>query len=161
MSRLVFPLLLLVSLFAGCEAQTYKIATPNMAPTLKVGEVRKATKIGEDYVIKRFDVVVFNLPEEVRKVSGDPPGSKIISRIVALPGEKVEVKEGKVYINDELLAQPFKTTPDTTRNAVPVIVPENEFYMLGDNRPESLDSRYWKKPTIARSEISAKIEGIE
>ena len=161
MRGLLLPLLLGFGLFAGCAAQTYKIATPNMSPALKVGDVRKATKVGEDYVIKRFEVVIFNLPEEVRKVSGDAPGAKIISRVVGLPGEKLEIRAGAVYINGELLAEPFKATLDKSKNVAPIIVPENEYFMLGDNRPESLDSRYWKKATIAGSEISARIVDIE
>ena len=161
MLRLLFPVILVVGLFYGCAGRTYKIVTPTMSPTLKVGDVRHATKVGKDAELKRFDIVVFKLPEEIRQELGDAPGSEIISRIIGLPGEKVEVKDGIVYVNDELLAERFDVTPDKLRSAPPIVVPQNEYYLLGDNRPESADSRHWKKPTILRSDISGKIEGIE
>lgn len=132
-----------------------------MSPTLKVGDVRKATRVNEKAVFDRFDIIVFKLPEEVRKVTGDKPGSLIISRIIGLPGEKVEVREGNVYVNDELLIETFEVTKDKTKNAKATIVPENEYYVLGDNRPESLDSRHWSKQTVDRSDISGKIDALK
>lgn len=161
MRKLYLPLILVVTLLLACDAKTFKIITPNMAPALKVGDIRKGTKLNETDLINRFDIVVFQLPEEVRKVTGDKPGAIIVSRIIGLPGEKVEVKDGSVFVDDKLLSETFEVTRDTTRNTKAVLVPQNEYYLLGDNRPESLDSRHWTKPTIARSDISARIEEIK
>jgi signal peptidase I len=160
MRRALTLLFFLLGLLSGCVAQTFKIVTPTMAPAIKVGEIRKAAKIGDDYIIRRFDIVVFPLPEEIRTVSGDAPGAKIICRIIGMPSEKVEIKNGEVFINDQPLTASFAVIPDKM-NVSATIVPENEYYVLGDNRPESLDSRHWKKKTITRSEISGKIEDIE
>ncbi|MGD9562770.1 MAG: signal peptidase I [Pyrinomonadaceae bacterium] len=161
MHRLLILVILVTGLFSGCDAQTYRVVTPNMSPTLKVGDVRRGVKLDDKTELRRFDIIVFKLPEEVRKVSGDKPGALIISRVIGLPGEKIEVRAGQVYVNDEPLAEPFEMIVDKEKSSDATIVPENEYYVLGDNRPESLDSRHWKQRTITRSEISARIEEIK
>ncbi|MEO6654944.1 MAG: signal peptidase I [Pyrinomonadaceae bacterium] len=153
-------LALFLASLSGCSAQTYKIVTPNMSPVLKIGEVRTAAKIDSDYVIKRFDVIVFTEPEEVRMAAGDAPGAKIISRIIGLPGERIEVKSGEIFVNNQALELTFEVILDR-RSVAATIVPENEYYVVGDNRPESLDSRQWKKKTIGRRDISARLDDIK
>lgn len=129
-----------------------------MLPTLKIGDVCKAEGFG-DSSVKRFDIVVFEMPEEVKKLTGEQGSIKIIARIIGLPGERIEVKQGKTFINDKLLDENFEKVIDVEKDFSAIVVPESEYFLLGDNRPESLDSRYWKKPTINRKEISGKISG--
>src|SRR6202011_1294449 len=96
------------------------------------------------------NVIVFKYPEE--------PERDFIKRVIGLPGEKVELREKKVYINDKPLAEPYVhyLTPATgpselhevTTSAVrerygPVTVPPNQYFVMGDNRDNSQDSRYW------------------
>ncbi len=73
-----------------------------------------------------------------------------------MSGEKVEIKNGKVFINDDLLDEPFEKIPFSD-NFKAVVIPENEYFLLGDNRPESNDSRYWKTIFIKRENILGKV----
>ena len=128
-----------------------------MLPTLKVGDTCVVNKF-DDSTIQRFDVVVFNAPEDIKL--GEKGDVKIISRIIGLPNEKIEIRRGKVYINDQLLDEPFEKTLDTEKDFSAFVIPGNEYFLLGDNRPQSLDSRYWKKPTIPKQDISGKIAEV-
>lgn len=111
-----------------------------------------------DYELNRYDVVVFFPPEEPiwgreyyfagdkRRTSYfEPPeliGEKYVKRILGLPGEVLEIKSGYIYINGEKLEEPFPVNRDYF-DFGPIIVPEQSYFMIGDNRPRSSDSRYW------------------
>jgi signal peptidase I, bacterial type len=148
-------------LFAlGCGSyRAYHIPTPAMEPTIKVGDYAVAD---EDFYksekpIERFDIVVHKAPlDENTKKAGTDENSRFVFRVIGLGGEKVEIKKGKVYINDEPLNEKFQKI-DSEDDFGPVVVPENEFFLLGDNRPNSYDSRYWKPSTIKRENIFGKI----
>jgi signal peptidase I len=86
--------------------------------------------------VERGDTVVFWFP-------GDPTKS-FIKRIIGLPGDTVEVRGGAVYVNGRLLAEPYVPEEYRDRNSVgPVRVPEGQFFVLGDHRSSSNDSRNW------------------
>lgn len=85
---------------------------------------------------QRGDVVVLKFP-------GDPEHKKYIKRIIGLPGENVIIQDGRVFINGEQLNEPY-LPPDT--NTLPNLnrtLKENDYFLLGDNRPNSSDSRIW------------------
>jgi signal peptidase I len=89
---------------------------------------------------KRFDVVIFKYPEN-HKVD-------FVKRVIALPGEKVYLNAGKIYINDVLIDDPYGHYDERRifvnyRNFGPKVVPENQYFMMGDNRDNSNDSRTW------------------
>lgn len=148
---------------SGCTGWSYKVVTPNMAPTLEVGDVCIIDKFAyRSNLIQRFDIVVLNAPEEVKRLSGGGD-VKIIKRVVGLPGETLEIKENVIYINGKLLAEPFEklvSDSDKGRNYPLIRVPEGEYFFLGDNRPESLDSRFWTHSTVKGSEILGKVERV-
>jgi len=113
--------------------------------------------------IKRFDIVVFRPNEEQRKRFNDE-NLKYAMRIVGLPNETFEIKNNQIFINDRLLEEPFEKLMDNNdakRNFPAIIIPDNEYLLLGDNRPNSEDSRYWKKPTIHKDNIISKIVEIK
>jgi signal peptidase I len=86
--------------------------------------------------VQRGDTVVFWFP-------GDPSKS-YIKRVIGLPGDKVEVRAGAVYVNDQLLEEPY--VPEEYRDRISVgalRVPSDYYYMLGDHRSSSNDSRSW------------------
>lgn len=94
----------------------------------------------------------------MRKLGIDE-NTKFIFRVVGLSGEKIEMKNGEVFVNDKLLEEPFNKNKSSD-NFGPIIVPKNEYFLLGDNRPESNDSRYWKPSTIKRENILGKVVNI-
>jgi signal peptidase I len=116
------------------------------APTL--GRVERAALPIDS--VARGDVIVFKYPEE--------PERDFIKRVIGLPGETIELRNKQVFINGEPLNEPYvhflvppeqgapddeETSFDVRRRYGPVTVPEGHYFMMGDNRDNSQDSRYW------------------
>jgi signal peptidase I len=124
-----------------------------MEPTIKLGAF---VQIDETYYsknsIQRFDIVVVTDPDDKR--------SKYIKRIIGLGGERFEIKNGKIVVNGEPLKEPFVSIPPE-EDFEPISVPSGEYFLLGDNRANSYDSRYWKKKTVNKDGIYAKVIGFE
>jgi signal peptidase I len=98
---------------------------------------------------KRFDIVVFKYPDNEKLL--------YIKRVIGLPGEKVEVKDGKVYINDSINA-----LNDNFVNGIPLgdygpyFVPDESYFVLGDNRNNSQDARFWHHTFLKKDKILGK-----
>jgi signal peptidase I len=82
----------------------------------------------------RGDVIVFEYPKDLSR--------DFIKRVIGLPGETVDVKGGKIYINGQLLPEPFGPNPGSSTNG-PITVGPDELFVMGDNRNNSSDSRAW------------------
>jgi signal peptidase I len=140
--------------------QAFKIPTGSMENNLLIGDhllvnkfVFGPTESGIERAllpVRPVQRVVFKYPEE--------PERDFIKRVIGLPGETLEVKNKKVYINGKPLNEPYVhfleppaapselheiTSFDVRENYGPVIVPANQYFMMGDNRDNSQDSRYW------------------
>ncbi len=130
--------------------QAFKIPSSSMEPTLLVGDHILVSKflygiriplIGKKVLSfsnpRRGDVIVFIFPNDRSK--------DFIKRVIGLPGEKVEIRERKIYINDRLIEDPWGKyfPPDRLINVGPEVVPPNALFVMGDNRNNSEDSRYW------------------
>lgn len=104
---------------------------------------------------ERFDIVIFPGPEEY----GEHP--YYIKRIIGMPGETVQIKDGKVYINDKELKSDVYGITDSIDEAgiaqEPLTLGNDEYFCLGDNRPVSYDSRYEEVGPVHRSEIIGKV----
>ena len=102
---------------------------------------------------KRFDIVVFKYP--------DDPSDKTyyVKRIIGLPGETLEIKEGKVYINGstEPLDDHFVTHPMYDNFVLDEPIPEGCYFMLGDNRSDSQDSRKWRNKFLHKDKIMGRV----
>lgn len=166
----------------------YKVPTGSMQPTLKPGDFIFSSRLsygipqpfsgarwGETFP-ERGDVVVFSYPET--------PGITYVKRVVALPGDRVQIIKGRLSINDETLQytategdegdnpnpQIFEIFEEKSENQIrrvifqkqseekdfgPLIVPPGEVFLLGDNRDASDDSRYWG--TVPMGRVAGKV----
>ena len=98
---------------------------------------------------ERFDIVIFKYPDDESQL--------FIKRLIGLPGETVEIKDGKVYIDGEYRPEANDYCPETpTGNYGPYTVPENSYFMMGDNREYSRDSRFWNNTFVSFDEIVGK-----
>lgn len=100
---------------------------------------------------KRFEVIVF-------QQSGKEHSYYNIKRIIGLPGETIQIKEDKIYINGEVIDEPMHVEPMINYGLAEeeIILEENEYFVLGDNRNDSEDSRFASIGTIRREEIIGK-----
>lgn len=143
--------------------QAFQIPTGSMDPTLLVGDFLLVNKFAYNQTVypwekkvmprkkvDRYDVVVFKFPQELSK--------DYVKRVIALEGEKVEIRDKQVYINDNPIAENYKVHNDSQiytksdyfqyddyirDNFGPVVVPPEHCFAMGDNRDNSSDSRYW------------------
>src|SRR5215203_3384942 len=140
--------------------QAFKIPTGSMEPNLLVGDhliVNKAifspalTALDRALLprrdIRRGEVAVFKFPKE--------PNRDFIKRVIGLPGDQVELRRKKVYVNGQMLDEPYAhfivpLSPESGQRSTerreeygPVTVPAGQYFVMGDNRDNSEDSRYW------------------
>lgn len=127
------------------------VPSPSMVNTINVGDRFIANRLS--YLFKdpeRYDIVVFKFPDDESML--------YVKRIIGLPGETVEIIDGKVYINgnSEPLRDDFLPEPMNPEDYGPYVVPEGHYFMLGDNRNYSEDSRFWQTPFVAKNKILGK-----
>ncbi len=129
-------LILLLNLLTGCGA--YFIPTGSMEDTLKIGDHLFAQKLFYSEP-KRGDLVIIKDP-------GHQNTKEYIKRCIAIPGDRFKIKDGSVFINGKKIKEPYikgKTWDRFQGGKVNGTVPEKKFVVLGDNRENSLDSRYF------------------
>lgn len=98
---------------------------------------------------KRYDIIIFRYP--------DNPEELFIKRIIGLPGETVFIREGKVYIGDSQEPLDDSFCPEEPLGDFgPYEVPEGSYFMLGDNRNYSKDSRFWNNQYVSKDQIVGK-----
>lgn len=110
-----------------------------MLPSFKEGQRLKIKRFDrfEEPDLKRGDVVVFLFP--------DDPSKFYVKRLIGLSGDTVEIREGKVTVNGQELDEPYVDSRLNLshRSQAPIVVKPNYYYVLGDNRDNSSDSRIW------------------
>ncbi len=156
-AKAIITALILAMLIRTYIIQAFKIPSGSMTPALLVGDhilVNKflyGTKIpfsGKRVFMfkkpERGDIIVFKYPEN--------PSKDFIKRVVAIEGDVIESKNKMVYVNGNKVNEPYAQHTDSSMrpmgieprdNFGPVIVPKNKYFVMGDNRDQSYDSRYW------------------
>lgn len=98
---------------------------------------------------ERFDIIIFKYPDDESQL--------FIKRLIALPGETVQIINGQVYINGSQTPLDDSFLPEVPLGSYgPYVVPEDSYFMLGDNRNCSKDSRFWKDPFVSFDQIVGK-----
>jgi signal peptidase I len=132
--------------------QSFYIPSPSMVPTLAVGDRIMVNKLSYDlHDVHRGDIVVFKRPPLEMQDFPD-----LVKRVIGLPGENVSSKDGHIYINGKPLNEPWlPNSPSSYTGALPddqhpqfnmpgpVKVPADEYFVMGDNRTDSEDSRFF------------------
>ena len=146
--KLLIVSLLIATLLKNTVVASAYVPTGSMEGTVVTGSRIFINKLA--YLIaepQRGDIVSFYCPDE--------PDTLYLKRIIGLPGDIVEGIDGYVYINGEILASDY-TDIMLNRDFGPFVVPENSYFMMGDNRTNSWDSRYWDNPYVSRDAIIGK-----
>ncbi|MBW2645625.1 MAG: signal peptidase I [Deltaproteobacteria bacterium] len=137
--------------------QAFKIPSGSMKPTLQIGDHILVSKFIYGIKIpftdktlisgkepKRGDIIVFVFPEDPKK--------DFIKRVIGVPGDVIEIRDKKIWINNELFTANYGSYSDSRifpasvrprDNLGPVTVPPHSLFMMGDNRDQSYDSRFW------------------
>lgn len=136
--------------FVGCRS---RVDGSSMEPTLTNGDNLWVDRLS--YVFgepERFDVIIFNYDED----------TTYVKRIIGLPGETVRIDQnGNIYINEQLLKENYGMEPilpsNLGRASQPVVLGEDEYFVLGDNRNDSSDSRWADVGNVSKEDIIGKV----
>ena len=141
----------LAAVVKGFLVDSRQIPSTSMVPTIEVGDRvilwRLAYVFGNEP--ERGDIIVFTPPEEFNS------RQDLIKRVIGLPGETLEVRDGLVYINNEPLYEDYiLEAPDYEYG--PVTIPDDCYFVMGDNRNDSIDSHRWAEPFLPKENIKGK-----
>lgn len=118
--------------------QVFWIPSSSMEPSLDISDRIVVNKVVYHFrEPKRQEVVVFR-----QVASQGEPKRDLIKRVMGLPGEELEIKHGIVYINGEAVKEKHPMNSDFM-DFGPILIPPEAYFVMGDNRPASADSRYW------------------
>ena len=157
---LVATAMIIAFLIKTFVAQAFFIPSGSMIPQLQVGDRVVVSKVAYRlHDQHRGDIVVFDAPNQedvkdnralpTKVVKGilesiglsTPSTEEYIKRVIGLPGEKLEGRDGRVYVDGRELVEPYLPQGPTTRNFDPVVLGEGQLWVMGDNRENSSDSR--------------------
>lgn len=138
---------LLINNFVIVNAQ---IPSSSMEDTIMPGDRVFGNRL--TYVLgepERFDIIIFRYPDDESQL--------FIKRIIGLPGETVEIRDGHIYINgSDTPLEDVETKEPMEGSFGPYTVPEDCYFVMGDNRNNSRDSRYWEHTFVTEDEILGK-----
>ena len=123
----------------------------SMLPMLSNGDQLLVDKISYRFSEpERYDIVVFELKND--------PSTHYIKRVIGLPGETVQILDGAIYIDGQVLEESYglEVIKDARRASEPIVLGEDEYFVLGDNRNDSKDSRSPEVGNVNRSQLMGK-----
>jgi len=123
--------------------QAFKIPSGSMLETLQIGDHILVNKFIYRFTdIEKGDVIVFKYPKDEKR--------DFIKRSIGLPGDRVEIKQRTVYINNRPIEEPYTLHEEEDENYFhprdnfgPITIPDGKLFVMGDNRENSMDSRFW------------------
>jgi signal peptidase I len=123
-------------LIINVVSERIRVESVSMQPTLFPGDFVIVNKLAYQFshIPQRGDVIVFKFPP-------DPESIPYIKRVIGLPGDQIHISDGKVYINGQLMLEPYLKV--TTKLGGDWTVPSDQLFVMGDNRNNSSDSRRW------------------
>jgi signal peptidase I len=128
-------LTLVIFLIIHFTVQNFLVDGPSMQPGLHTGEYVLVNKLAYTFHgPERGDVIVFELPQDTSE--------NLIKRVIGLPGDKLVLTQNTVTVDGVTLKEPYISAPENDQNQT-LTVPPNNYFVLGDNRPVSDDSRDW------------------
>jgi len=134
--------LILALIIRAFFLQVFWIPSGSMERTLDIGDRIVVNKVIYNFrPPKRFEIIVFRAVPAMGEQKKD-----LIKRVIGLPGETLEVKDGVIAINGSSVEEPAdmrQTMNQDYANFGPITIPPDSYFVMGDNRPASADSRYW------------------
>lgn len=141
--------IIIAFIFNKCIVVNAKTPTTSMENTIMPGDRYFGFRLS--YMFdepKRQDIVIFEFP--------DDESQTFVKRIIGIPGDIVEIKNDKVYVNGEPLDEPYLKEPMKLHQNMTFIVPQDCYFMMGDNRNISKDARYWTNTFVKKDKILGK-----
>ena len=132
------------------------VPTGSMLNTIQEGDRIIASRIEYTFHdVERYDIIIFKAPDEVAKGNEK---TYYVKRVIGLPGETVTIVNGVVYVagkdgKSEQLRDDFITACTPTGNYGPYVVPEDSYFVMGDNRESSVDSRFWVTTNYVQKDL--------
>lgn len=164
-------LIVIVIIFRASILEPYKIPSGSMIPTLRIGDQILVSKLSfgirlpfiDDIIWrysspKRGDIVVFTRPDDPT-TSVNESKDNIIKRVIGLPGDTIEVRRRTVYINGKALEEDYARWDHggpPSGNFGPEKIPADHVIVLGDNRDQSKDSRFWNNPFLPMERLKGR-----
>lgn len=128
------------------------VPTGSMEPNVQIGNVLVGTTPFFNTEIHTGDIIVFT--PNSKDLQEEYP--YLLKRVIGVPGDHIDIKDGVVYINGVKYDESYITNPGTYTGSF--VVPQGEYFVMGDNRTNSYDARYWKDPFIKASEIKYVVD---
>lgn len=141
---------LILGIFVNtCVIVNAEIPSASMTNTIKIGDKVIASRLAYLFdTPQRGDIIVFRYPDDESRL--------FVKRLIGMPGDTVEAKDGDLYINGEVIQEDYiKEKMDS--DFPQFTVPEDSYFMMGDNRNDSWDSRYWDHHFLTRGGIVGKV----
>jgi signal peptidase I len=143
-------------------AQTFYIPSGSMEQTLAIGDRILVNKLAYHFhAIHRGDIIVFSRPANEEGECSGPPVPDLVKRVIGLPGETISSKGNAVLINGRVLHETWLPPDGHDLGTTPIpttVIPAGHLFVMGDNRPNSCDSRMWG--TITTSSVVGEVQFI-
>jgi len=169
--KTILLLLALALLIRGTLIEAFKIPSGSMIPTLRIGDHILVSKLSYglrvpfvDKILfqyakpERGDIVVFTRVDEPHTEENESKDN-IIKRVIGIPGDEIQVIRNKLFVNQEVQKESYarwENGGDPIGNFGPAVVPDGHVLVLGDNRDQSRDSRFWADPFLPQERLKGK-----